>query len=122
MIPVLGAGGLVGLGAFLVGRALFPPKPSLAMVLARVNGASTHTVTTLSPSRPWAARVGPPVGATLERLNIGLGDLESDLAVVGRGVDDHMAVLDANDFGGDDFTNAGFCMLQRLREHIGKRF
>jgi len=92
VIAVLGAGGLVGLGAFLVGRALFPPKPSLAVVLARVNGASTHTVTTLAPSRPWASRVGPPVSAALERLNIGLGELESDLAVLGRGVDDHMAV------------------------------
>ena len=36
--------------------------------------------------------MGPPLARTLERFNVGLGDLESDLAVVGRTVADHMAV------------------------------
>ncbi len=101
MIPVLTAGALVGLGVFLIARALLPARPSLSMVLARVNGgASTEPVTTLEPSARWAARVGPPLARTLERLNISLGDLESDLAVIGRTVEDHMAVRAAGALGG----------------------
>lgn len=101
MIGALSAGALIGFGVFLIVRALFPAKPSLAMVLARVNGAATvEPVATLQPSARWVARVGPPLAATLERLNISLGDLASDLAVVGRSVEDHMAVRAAGAAGG----------------------
>lgn len=96
MIPVLSAGALIGFGLFLLARALFPAKPALAVVLARVSGVgSADPVATLAPSARWAARwsarVGPPVAEGLERFNVGLGDLESDLAVIGRSVEDHMA-------------------------------
>ncbi len=105
MIRALSAGALIGVGLFVLARALLPPKPTLAMVLARVNGAaSTEPVATLAPSARWVARagarVGPPLAATMERLNIPLGDLASDLAVVGRSVEDHMALRAAAAAGG----------------------
>jgi Flp pilus assembly protein TadB len=93
VIAVLSAGALVGLGVFLLVRAMFPPRPSLAAVLARVSGpATTEAVATVTPSHRWAQRVGPPVARLLERLNVGLGELGPDLAVVGRSVEDHMAM------------------------------
>jgi len=93
VIQSLTAGALVGLGLFLLARGLFPARPSLAMVLARVNGvAPTEAVATLAPSPRWATLVGPPLTRGLQRLNIGLGDLGSDLAVIGRPVEDHMAL------------------------------
>ena len=93
MIAVLSAGALVGLGLFLCARALFPARPPLALVLARASGAAPgERVATLAPSGWWAGRVGPPVARTLERFNVSLGDVESDLAVIGRSVEDHMAV------------------------------
>jgi len=97
VIRALTAGSLVGLGLFLLARALFPPRPALALVLARVSGAaSVEPVATLAPSTRWAARwsawVGPPLAGGLERFNVGLGDLASDLAVIGRSVEDHMAL------------------------------
>lgn len=93
MIRALTAGALVGLGLFLVARALFPPRPSLAVVLARVSGGATvEPVATLQPSARWAAWVGPPLARSLERFNVTLGELESDLAVIGRSVEDHMAL------------------------------
>ncbi|MGI8778099.1 MAG: type II secretion system F family protein [Acidimicrobiales bacterium] len=105
MIPVLTAGALVGLGVFLIARALRPTQPSLSMVLARVNGGtSAEPVATLEASARWAARVGPPLARALERLNIGLGDLESDLAVIGRSVEDHMALRAAGAVGGVAFA------------------
>lgn len=93
MIPAATAGALVGLGVFLLARALFPARPSLAVVLARVNGGtSVEPVATLAPSARWATRVGPPLARSLERCNVTLGALESDLAVIGRSVEDHMAL------------------------------
>lgn len=93
MIGALTAGALIGFGLFLIGRALFPPRPSLAVVLARVHGAApAEPVATLQPSARWAATVGPPLARALERFNISLGDLGSDLAVIGRSVADHMAM------------------------------
>jgi len=101
VIRALSAGALIGFGMFLIARALFPAKPSLAMVLARVNGVATvEPVATLQPSARWLARVGPPVTRTLERFNVSLGDLASDLAVVGRSVEDHMALRAAGAAGG----------------------
>ena len=101
MIPVLTAGALVGLGAFLIARGLFPIRPPLSAVLARVNGApSPEPVVMLEPSSRWTSTVGPPLARTLERFNIGLGDLASDLAVIGRSVEDHMAVRAAGAVGG----------------------
>lgn len=91
MIAALSAGALIGFGVFLVGRGLFPPRPSLAVVLARVNG-SADPVATVAPGRGWTARVGPPLARALERAGVDGGALRSDLAVLGRSVEDHMAL------------------------------
>jgi tight adherence protein C len=91
VIAALSAGALIGFGVFLVGRGLFPPRPSLAVVLARVNG-SAEPVATMAPGPGLTARVGPPLARVPERAGVGVGALRSDLAVLGRSVEDHMAL------------------------------
>ena len=101
MILALSTGAIVGLGFLLLARALFPPKPTLATVLARVNGGMGRVAAPAGwggadgvarrPSR-WSHTVGPPVGRFLERLGLEVGGLEADLAVVGRPVEHHMAL------------------------------
>ncbi len=92
MTAALTAGALIGLGVFLVGRALFPPRPSLAVVLARVNGATSEPVATVASGGRWSAGVGPPLARALQRAGISLGELGPDLAVLGRSVEEHMAI------------------------------
>ncbi len=100
MIAALSAGALVGLGLFLVGRGLFPPRPSLAAVLARVHGGSAEPVATPAPGAGWSARLGPPLARALERAGVGVGALASDLAVLGRTVEDHTALRAAGTAAG----------------------
>jgi tight adherence protein C len=92
VIAALAAGGLIGFGVFLVLRAMFPPRPSLAAILAQVNAPSAQPVATLAPAGRWSALVGPPLARTLERAGVGVGELPSDLAVLGRSVEDHMGL------------------------------
>ena len=106
MIVALSSGALVGLGFIVLIRALFPPKPTLATVLARVNGGpgqlaptSAWGTTSGKPNR-WSATVGPRVAQTLERLGLEVGELEADLAVLGRPVEQHMALRAAGATGG----------------------
>ena len=105
MIMALSSGALVGLGVVLLVRALVPPKPSLATVLARVNGGVGRVASPplyAAGARPgrWSSTVGPRVARFLERLGLQLGDLEADLAVLGRSVEHHMAVRAAGATGG----------------------
>ncbi len=113
MIAVLSAGGLVGLGLFLLARALFPPRPSLAVVLARVNGGVVEPLATVAPASRWSARVGPPLARALERSGISVGGLGPDLAVLGRSVEDHMAMRAAGAVAGVGVV-AGIGMLAAL--------
>ena len=99
MIGSLTAGALVGLGLFLVIRGLIPARPSLAAVLAQVSGVGEPVAIVATTSR-WAARVGPGVARALERFNVDLGDLRADLAVLGRSVEDHMALRAAGAVAG----------------------
>jgi len=106
MIVALSSGALVGLGFIVLARALFPPKPTLATVLARVNGSpgqlaptSAWGTTSGKPNR-WSAPVGPRVAQTLERLGLEVGELQADLAVLGRPVEQHMALRAAGATGG----------------------
>lgn len=92
MIEVLGAGCLVGLGVFLLARGLFPPRPSLATVLARVYGPSAAAVAPAPVGGRWALRLGGPVADALDALGVRQAPLRSDLAVVGRSLENHMAI------------------------------
>ena len=92
MSAAAAAGALMGLGVFLIARGLVPARPSLAAVLARVSAGVSEPVAEATTTSWWAARVGPPTARTLERLNVGVGDLGADLAVLGRSVEDHMAL------------------------------
>jgi tight adherence protein C len=90
VIAAAAAGALVGLGAFLVVRGLVPARPPLSAVLARVGAGSEPVAPVVSSSR-WAARVGPAAVRVLERLNLPVGHLGPDLAILGRSVEDHLA-------------------------------
>lgn len=101
MIAAMAAGGLAGLGVFLIARGLVPARPPLPLVLARVNvRPAAEAVVTVVSTGAWSARLGPPVARGLERLNVSLGDLAADLAVIGRSVDDHMALRVASSAAG----------------------
>lgn len=100
MIPALAAGALAGFGVFLAARGLVPARPSLAVVLARVHTAPPEPVAAVGSTGRFARRVGPPVARGLELLNVRLGDLGADLAVLGRSVEDHMALRVAGSLAG----------------------
>ena len=96
MILALTTGAMVGLGVLLVLRAVFPPKPSLASVLARVNGGHVGVPAAAAVAGDgrgrWSDTVGLRVARFLERLGLEVGELEADLAVLGRPVEHHMAL------------------------------
>lgn len=94
---LVGAG--VGLGLVIVLSALVPARPSLAAAAARLH----------QPSPAWERRTGPAAAPArwTSRLGrrLGLGDrfgpsVYCDLRVVGRAVDDHVAVSVATAVGG----------------------
>jgi len=109
MILALSAGAVFGFGLVLLARGVFPPKPTLAAVLARVNGGTTRfgapggwaATDGAAPRRSrWSQTVGPPVGRFLDGLGLEVGDLQADLAVLGRPVEHHMALRAAAATGG----------------------
>ena len=90
---VLGAG--AGLGAWLVVRGLFPPRPSLADALAQLK-RPPETPAVLAPASEGgaAARVGRPVAEWLGHLGAGWlvpGRIRQDLAILDRSPERHLA-------------------------------
>ena len=90
---VCGAG--VGLGLFLVGRGLFPPRPSLAEALAQLRRLP-EPAPVLAPEADggMAARLGRPVAAYLTRAGAWWllpAGVRRDLAVLGRSPERHLA-------------------------------
>ena len=92
MIELLGAGSLVGLGAFLAARALFPPRPSLAVVLQRVYGSNSALGVTVGIHGRAPSRVARSLVNAMEALGIRQNPLRADLAVIGRSIEDHTAI------------------------------
>jgi Flp pilus assembly protein TadB len=92
VIPALAAGCLGGLGVFLLARGLAPPRPSLAVVLERVYGPGSEAHPQATGTGGWASRTGRSVAAALAALGVRPSPLHADLAVVGRSLEDHMAV------------------------------
>ena len=85
------AGAGAGLGLLLLAVALFPPRPTLAASLARLDAAARTPRRTASPDKPATAlqrllvrHAGRPLAAAfLERGWLPAG-MRSDLAVLGR--------------------------------------
>ena len=90
---VLGAG--TGLGAWLVVRGLFPPRPSLADALAQLRRLPEAPAVLVPASEGGvAARVGRPVAELLGHLGAGWlvpGRIRQDLAILDRSPERHLA-------------------------------
>lgn len=86
---VLGAGFGVGVWALIVW--LFPPRPALGAVLARVTAPVAPPPILATAEEGWAARLGRPFVAPLQALGLPGAQLTRDLAVVGRPVSTHLA-------------------------------
>lgn len=85
-----GAG--VGLGCWLILRGLFPPRPPLAAVLARLDGRLGPAPVPVGSGADdgVAARLGWPLAALLAGTGIGLSGLRQDLALTGRTIERHL--------------------------------
>ncbi|WP_239406294.1 type II secretion system F family protein [Frankia sp. Cj3] len=88
---VVGAG--LGLGLWLVGTGLRPPRPSLAEQLAALQpaaGGRTPAGSVVDPQATgWAGRVGRPAGRLVAASSLISGRTRRDLTVLGRPVEVH---------------------------------
>ncbi|WP_256789623.1 MULTISPECIES: type II secretion system F family protein [unclassified Frankia] len=92
LLMLLAAGVGVGLWALAVG--LFPPRPSLEEVLARLDpapAAPAAPATVPVEQDGWAVRAGRPFVGLLRAAGLPTDALRRDLAVLGRSVDAHLA-------------------------------
>jgi len=93
MIDALLWGGGLGLGLWALAVWLFPPRPALSALVDRLSA------TTPPPSPPvlsagstgWASRVGRPLVRPLAALGLPHPRLRTDLAVIGKTADQHLA-------------------------------
>jgi hypothetical protein len=86
---VLGAG--FGFGVWALAFAVFPARPALGVVLARVTAAPAPPPVVVAGQAGWAARLGRPAVATLRALGLPGERLARDLVVIGRPISTHLA-------------------------------
>ena len=97
MIWTLAAGASVGLGLVLVLRGLFPPRPPLAIALARLHlrapaaGTELVSVSSSRRGRDLEALMGAPLARLAGRLGLELRSVRKDLRVMGRPLERHLA-------------------------------
>ncbi|MEX5712711.1 type II secretion system F family protein [Parafrankia sp. FMc6] len=92
LLMLLGVGAGVGLWALVVW--LFPPRPSLDEVIARLNPApaSPATPRTVPAEQDgWAVRMGRPAVGLLRAAGLPTVALRQDLATLGRSPEAHLA-------------------------------
>jgi tight adherence protein C len=95
IVPLL-LGGLVGLGAIVSWRLLFPSPPPLQAAIDRLQRRNqlvriTHADQTDGISGFLGRTVGASLGRILRNLGLRLDSLEPDLRLVGRSLDQHLA-------------------------------
>jgi Flp pilus assembly protein TadB len=91
LLTALAAG--FGMGLWALAVWLFPPRPSLEEVLARLDPAPGPALTpsTQADEEGWAIRVGRPFVSLLRAAGLPTDALRQDLAVLGRSTDTHLA-------------------------------
>jgi Flp pilus assembly protein TadB len=93
VLLMLLAGG-VGVGLWALVVWLFPPRPSLEEVLARLDPApvaSTAATTPPAEQDGWAVRAGRPFVGSLRAAGLPTPALRADLAALGRSTEAHLA-------------------------------
>jgi tight adherence protein C len=95
IVPLL-LGALVGLGAIVSWRLLFPSPPPLQAAIDRLQRRNqlvriTHANDTDGISDFLGRTVGASLGRILRNLGLRLDSLEPDLRLVGRSLDQHLA-------------------------------
>ena len=91
MITALGLGAGLGIGLWALAVGLFPPRPSLRAVLARVTMPPAPPPILTTGEAGWSARLGRPFVAALQALGLPGTRLRRDLAVLGRPAATHLA-------------------------------
>src|SRR5262249_6338778 len=97
MIPAVVAGAVFGLGALVLVVALRPTRPSLAATLARLDAPrdplheSTSAAIRAEGLPEWRRRLGARVESELSARGVTLGQIRSDLAVLGRSMEGFLA-------------------------------
>jgi Flp pilus assembly protein TadB len=86
------AGAGVGLGCWLVLRGLYPPRPPLSAVLARLDGrlGPAPVPVDAADGGGIALRLGRPLVGVVAGSGIGLSRLRKDLVVTGRSLERHL--------------------------------
>lgn len=101
MTAVLVAGGVAGLGVLMLVMVLAPPRVQAGSALARLDLARTQRRVDAAARRSsaapgttpaWVRDVGRRTADLLGGVGLELGQLRSDLALLGRGLDTHLAV------------------------------
>jgi tight adherence protein C len=87
---VLLAGG-VGVGLWLLAVWLFPPRPTLASLLARLDATPAPPPILLAENAGWAHRLGRPFIGLLRAMGFPTTGVAKDLAITGRSADTHLA-------------------------------
>ena len=109
MIVVLLAGAAVGLGVLVLVLVVAPPRTQPANALARLDVRRAEAreraqTVAVDPNRPrdaaWIRTTGRAASDVLSRFGIELGQLRSDLAMVGRTLDVHLAMSVLGAVGG----------------------
>jgi len=85
---ILLAGGLIGLGVFVVIRELFPAPPALAAALERFDPHTHRSPTPDNPQIPW--RVGHWLAARLAGTALDVRIPRKDLAILGKSVESYL--------------------------------
>jgi Flp pilus assembly protein TadB len=97
MIVPLVLGALVGLGALVSWRLLFPAPPPLQSAIDRLNrrnelvGIANRDQADSGVNDLLGRTVGASLIRTMRNLGLDLDSLESDLRLVGRSIEEHMA-------------------------------
>lgn len=91
MITALTLGVGLGVGLWALAVWLFPPRPALGVVLARLSAPPAPAPILTAEDAGWAARLGRPFISPLRALGLPSERLSRDLAVIGRPVATHLA-------------------------------
>ena len=86
---VLAAG--IGIGLWLLTVWLFPPRPTLASLLTRLDGTPTPPPIVVPEETGWAHRLGQPFIGVLRALGLPGTRVAKDLAITGRSSETHLA-------------------------------